>query len=122
MSCALLLACMLACADASSTVVTMAAYATGAGSTSRESRDGAVRNGFFTAALLHHLRSSGATMGIRQLLPAVKATVIDAVEAVSGGVQVPEIRDGLSAEDVIIAPTRSGAGAGAGAGGDGYSP
>ena len=108
----------------------MAAFATGAGSTSRESRHDAVRNGFFTAALLHHLQSSGATMGIQQLMRAVKATVIDAVDAASGGVQVPEIRDGLSAEDVIIAPTRSGAGAGAGAGagvgagagGNGYSP
>ena len=56
----------VACTAASSTVVTMAAYATGAGSTSRESRDGAVRNGFFTAALLHHLLQESAVEDLNQ--------------------------------------------------------
>jgi hypothetical protein len=107
--------CVVGCADASPTVHTIAAYATGAGSSARESKDPSVRNGFFTGAVLQHLRASGASVGIRKLLNRkVKATAIHMLAAATGigGQQVPEVRDGLP-EDVVIAPSRfAGAGAG----------
>jgi hypothetical protein len=92
---------------ASPRVHVLTAYATGSGAPSRESTDPGVRNGYFTGALLHHLAASGRSLDVRKVLKRVSEAVEEAVRAAVGGVQVPEIRNGLPAGSVFMVPTRA---------------
>jgi hypothetical protein len=94
---------------ASPRVHVLTAYATGSGAPSRESTDPGVRNGYFTGALLHHLADSGRSLDVRKVLKRVSEAVEEAVRAAVGGVQVPEIRNGLPAGSVFMVPTATGA-------------
>ncbi len=104
--------CISRSAAASPRVHVLTAYATGSGAPSRESIDPGVRNGYFTGALLHHLAASGQSLGVRRLLERVRESVLEGLEAASsstqassGGVQMPEVRDGLPPGDVYMVPT-----------------
>ncbi len=101
---AVLSLCVCVVAGVAPRVDVCTAFATGCGASARESLSPDVRNGYFTGALLRQLDAHGRSMGVRRLMERVKDAVVEVVASASGGVQVPEFRDGLR-RDVFLLPS-----------------
>jgi hypothetical protein len=79
----------------------MTAFATHPGAFSRESISAAVRNGFFTGALISRLRSQGKTTDVRQLMGCVRDDVLEA----TGGRQQPYTAGSLHGDLCLVVPS-----------------